>query len=76
MSDYKPVDCGFHSELEVAIMHGSTLQVRYHQPGQPVQEQQIKPIDLQTRQHEEYLIFENQQGKRDELRLDYLQFIE
>ena len=76
MSDYKPVDCGFHSELEVAIMHGSTLKVRYHQPNQPAQELLIKPIDLQTRQHEEYLIFENQQGNRNELRLDYLQVVE
>ncbi len=70
--DYQPVDCGFHSELELAIMHDRRLTIRWQQADGAAQQQSLKPIDLITRQHQEFLVYEDEAGQRDEIRLDNL----
>lgn len=75
MSDYQPIDCGLHSKLELAIMHGSVIPVRIHRPDEEASQQHIKPLDLVTRNQEEYLLFEDEEGREVELRLDYLHFL-
>ena len=70
MTDQRPIDCGLHSEYELAVMHSTYLRITWHQPdGQP-QVDILIPRDLQTGNHEEFLIAEQADGQRLHLRLD------
>jgi transcriptional antiterminator Rof (Rho-off) len=74
MTDYTPVACGFHSELELAIMHGQQLKISWQEVDKlqnKANTETIKPIDLIVRDHKEYLVIEDQSGQRN-LRLDYI----
>lgn len=76
MKDYQPIDCDFHSELELAIMHKKMLKISWKLlgDGNEITElsQTIKPIDLVSRSHEEFLILEDEKGHRGEIRLDHI----
>ncbi len=71
MTDYQPIDCGRYSMLELAIMRRRRLRLRWHTPGEPARECEGLAVDLVTRHHEEFLIF--QAGdKTHEIRLDHI----
>ncbi len=77
MNEYQPVDCNFHSELELAIMHKKIFKISWNKQGEKNDEkndlaQMCKPIDLVTRNHEEFLIIEDQESVRSEVRLDHI----
>lgn len=71
MKKYHPVDCGFHSKFELAIMHKKRLSISLRDNENTVN-QTIKPIDLVARNHEEFLIVEDEKGKSCEIRLDHI----
>ncbi len=75
MTEYTSIDCGQHSEYELAIMHKSKLLLSWHEPGKEKQTEQVMPIDLIARAHEEFLLVESKHGERQEIRLDYIDSI-
>lgn len=68
--DYNPIECGLYSEYEVSIMHRHTLRLHWRDAEGLDHIDRIKPLDLQTRNHCEYLIAEDSSCKRLEIRLD------
>jgi len=85
--NYQAVSCALHSELELAIMHGSLLTIRYlnaHNNNEC--EVTVKPYDIVTRsgktqpaetddaarQNGEFLLCSDNNGKAIEIRLDYI----
>lgn len=52
---YQPVACDLYSELEVAILHRRRLRLRWIEAN-VIHEQTVTPVDLQTRQHAEFLV--------------------
>jgi Rho-binding antiterminator len=70
MSDYIPVDCGVHSEYELAIMHHQQLRLSWKGVDGQTHLETVTPIDLRVRQHEEFLVVRNQMQQTSELRLD------
>jgi len=76
MTDCTPIGCGLHSKYELAILHGKRLHISWVQPDGQLRVEVLKPRDLQTRNHEEYLIAEQHDGQQLELRLDYIRKID
>lgn len=72
MTDYTPIDCGQHSDYELAIMHRQCLRISWQLPGGQSRIEVVTPVDLVTRNHEEFLIVDDRDGKRLELRLDHI----
>ena len=72
MTAYTIIDCGLHSEFELAIMHAHRLQLSWKLPGEPPVQQQVKPINLCTENHEEFLLIEDEEGRHLKIRLDYI----
>lgn len=73
MSDdtgYTPIDCGIYSSYELAILRGWRLQITWQDPAGMNHIELLRPRDLQTRDHAEYLIAERGDGERVEIRLD------
>ena len=69
---YLPVSCELHSQYELAIMQGLALKLVW-QDGQQTHISTVTPLDLQTRQGQEFLIARDQQGQLLQIRLDYIQ---
>jgi len=72
MTDYTPIDCGYYSEFELAILHGRQLRISWHEAGGQTHIETIRPVDLITSNHEEFLIAESSSGESLQLRLDYI----
>lgn len=70
---YVPLDCGLHSEYELAIMHKTILQMTWLDQYQQQHEENLMPLDLKTKNHKEYLIVQTSQGEVQEIRLDKIQ---
>ena len=70
MTDYMPVDCGLHSEYELAIMHRQALKLSWHDSDGRNHTQTVLPADLRTRNHEEFLAVTTEDGAVQEIRLD------
>lgn len=54
-SPYRPIACDLYSEFEVAIMHRQRMHLRWVE-GNVIHDQTVTPVDLQTRQHAEFLV--------------------
>ena len=67
-SDYRPIDCDQHDILELAIMHGEKLRVRFD--GE-TDSHFITPLELSAREGEEFLRYRGTGGVH-EVRLDKL----
>ncbi|MDV3238858.1 MAG: transcriptional antiterminator, Rof [Gammaproteobacteria bacterium] len=70
MSDYVPIDCGLHSEYELAIMRRQKLRIRWRDAQGMTHIETLLPRDLQTRSGEEFLIAETPENAMLEIRLD------
>jgi transcriptional antiterminator Rof (Rho-off) len=70
MSDYIPVDCALHSELELAIMQNTQTEVCWKEPDERQHRNILSLIDLNTHQGEEYLIAETLDHQPLTIRLD------
>ncbi|MDH5631703.1 MAG: transcriptional antiterminator, Rof [Gammaproteobacteria bacterium] len=68
-TDYQPVSCSFHSELELAIMQRRCLQLGWLEAGRK-HVTMITPVDLQTRNGEEFLLATDNNETRYCIRLD------
>ena len=68
-TDYRPIDCGRYSELELAILHRRRLHLLWCE-GNVLHRQRVLPLDLETREGEEFLHFLDQAGRRRRIRLD------
>lgn len=76
MTDYTPVDCGLHSEYELAVMHRQTLRLTWRDNGGDLHTQAVLPADLRTRNHEEFLAVTGEDGAEQEIRLDRITHFE
>ncbi len=71
---YIPIDCGLHSEVEVAVLRQQPLVLRWQDASGAAHRARMLPVDVLTRNGAEYLLVEDHHGKRRELRLDRIQF--
>jgi Rho-binding antiterminator len=76
MTDYRPIDCGQYSEYELAILQRKRLRVSWHEFDGQSHIELLTPIDLRTRDHEEFLVVKRPDGRAFELRLDYIVRVE
>ena len=76
MTDYTPIDCALHSEHELAVLQGRRLRICWCQADGQLRVENLKPCDLRSRRHEEYLVAGQPDGRQRELRLDYIKKIE
>ena len=72
MTDYTPIDCALYSDYEVAIVQHKRMRLSWRQAGGQLHIEVIRPVDLKTRDHEEFLLAETLEGKVLELRLDQI----
>jgi Rho-binding antiterminator len=70
MTDYTPVDCGLHSEYELAILHQDKLELSWREADGKARIETIIPLDLRTRNNEEFLLVSGADGTELEIRLD------
>ena len=68
---YQPISCELYSEYELAIMHGNKIKLVWQENDQ-TQIATITPLDLKTRDHQEFLVAEDHQRQPLEIRLDYI----
>lgn len=68
--DYTPIDCEQYSRYELAIMHRQRLRIAWRDRDGDSHLENLLPINLNTRNHAEYLLVRGQSGKVRELRLD------
>lgn len=68
-SDYIPVDCGFHDEIEAAIVLRDTGNVQYlDNQGDTIKLEDVRVVDWVNRNKEEFMVLSN--GL--EIRLDHI----
>ncbi len=67
--DYSPMDCAQYSRLELAILKKRALHLRWTGRG-ITHIEVVRPVDLRTRRHAEYLILCDALKRRRILRLD------
>lgn len=75
MTDYTPIDCALYSDYEHAIIHRQRLRVCWQEPGGQPRIEVCTPLDLLTRDHEEFLVIDTGSGQHQELRLDFIRQI-
>jgi Rho-binding antiterminator len=68
--DYTPIDCGLYSRYEVAIMHQEKIKLSWRDDNDLTHLEVVTPIDLKIHDGAEYLITQNAEGERIEIRLD------
>lgn len=70
MTDYRPVACEIYAELELAILRHKRLRLVWRDCDGTHHVATLRPKDLLTRQHEEFLISEDSEANLVEIRLD------
>jgi len=70
-SKYQPVSCALYNEFELAIIHRQKLRLAWHEDGQ-THIAMIMPLDLLTRDRQEFLIAQDHCGQVLHIRLDYI----
>lgn len=76
MTDYKPIDCGLHDQLELFVMRKKPITINWHEPGHERKVIELLPEDIFTKNHEEFLVARNTQGTTQTIRLDYITLID
>lgn len=67
---YVPIECGLHSQYELAIMHGNNIQLSWMDQQQNRHSEEVTPLDLITRDRKEYLVIRTSNGEQYQVRLD------
>lgn len=70
--DYIPVSCTIYSGYELAIMHRQRLRVAWRDPDGGHHVGTLRPVDLETRDAQEFLIARTEAGQSVRLRLDWI----
>ena len=65
-TDYQPIDCNLYSEYECAIVQNRRLQLVWQDERGLTHLETVTPVDLRTRNREEYLLVSDAR----EIRLD------
>jgi len=68
--NYTPIECGLHSEYELAIMHKTKIILSWIDSSNEKQTETVEPIDLITREKQEYLKIKKSNTELSEIRLD------
>lgn len=74
-TDYQPISCASYDQYEIAIMHGSKLRLTW-QSGNVTYDQVVTPLNLRTKQGEEFLILRLASGEIAEVRLDHIRRVQ
>jgi Rho-binding antiterminator len=69
LDPYVPIACARYSDYELAILHRQKLHLRWHETNVHFV-QIVRPLDLKTDNHEEFLICRNDAGETLTIRLD------
>jgi len=69
--NYQPISCELYSEYELAIMRGHRIKLVW-QENQQTRIATVTPIDLLTREHQEFLVAVNHAGDQLQIRLDHI----
>ena len=73
MADYNPISCDDHDRLELAVMHGTPLQITYRdETGHLQTETHVRVSDVKTKDGAEWLTFKLSSGETRTLRLDWI----
>ncbi len=67
---YQPISCDRHSEYELAIMHKVMLQIAWVNDLDQQHIGKLMPLDLITRDKQEFLIGQSNDGEIHYIRLD------
>jgi Rho-binding antiterminator len=70
MSDYESIDCSTYTEYELAIMRRQRLRMRWRGEDKLDHLEVVTPVDLETREGEEFLIARTGSGDPLRVRLD------
>lgn len=70
MGAYQPISCALHSQYELWIMRRQPLQLRWRDKQGEQHTGSVMPKDIHTRTGEEFLVLDQEDGTRLELRLD------
>ena len=68
-TDYIPVTCTEYSRYELAVMHHRKLRLIWAE-NDIIHCKIVTPVDLLTRNSEEFLIYLDLAGKKTQIRLD------
>ena len=71
MTDYVPIPCAAYDQYEIAILRHRRLHLSW-KIGNVLFNRVVTPLDLQTRNHEEFLICSDREGSPLSIRLDYI----
>ena len=69
MSDYKPISCQDYDKYEIAILQRRNLHLIWRDTN-VIYDQVVTPLNLQTRNGEEFLLVRNANGDKFDVRLD------
>lgn len=69
---YEPIPCAIHSEYELAIMQQRHMQLVWLDHNAIQHISRVKPLDLITENHAEYLLAQDHEGQSLKIRLDYI----
>jgi Rho-binding antiterminator len=73
-TNYKPVDCGLHSEYELLIMQRRSCRLGWHDIEGTRHTRVVTPTDLYTRNSEEFMRVTDAGGVSLEIRLDRIRY--
>ncbi|MDA8364346.1 MAG: transcriptional antiterminator, Rof [Gammaproteobacteria bacterium] len=68
---YRPVSCATHDQFEIAILHRTPLRLRWIERN-VLHDQAVTPVDIETTNHQEFLIARSATGETVRLRLDWI----
>jgi Rho-binding antiterminator len=67
---YQPIACETYSQYELAIMHRQPLRIAWRDDDGHHRLCSVTPTDLQTKNHEEFLLATTPEGEALRIRLD------
>ncbi len=71
MTDYKPIACQTYDRYEIAILKHEKLRLVWHEDN-VIYDRIVTPLNLETRQGEEFLVFATPEGETRRTRLDQI----
>lgn len=71
MTDYKPIACQTYDHYEMAIVQRKKLRLVWHEDN-VIYDRIVTPLNLETRQGEEFLVFATPEGETHRTRLDQI----
>ena len=67
---YIPIECGLHSEFELTIMHKEKCILKWNDANNDQQTETVRPLDIFTKNKQEFLKFITTDNTTLEIRLD------